>query len=102
MRTPQVGEVALEERGDEIVAPCSGLGIVLSQERPRQATAHPQLVDRLLPDVHQSKSLQLDEGDSSGERLRGEAHQFGRCAPQDEEAARTVVVGGEHPQDRGP
>ena len=97
---PQLGEVALQVRPDELLPPERARGLGRGQEGEREAAAQPQRVGLILADLVQGQALELVEGDAAGERLRALAQQLGRGAPQDQEARRQAFPIRQHPQHR--
>jgi hypothetical protein len=65
----QLGEVALEERGDEVLAPRDALVVVGGEESPGESSSYPALGKAGGRKLLESKALQMNQGHPPRQRL---------------------------------
>ena len=81
---PEFREVPRQKRADEPVAPAAACGFRSRQERAREPTPQPEPFQ--VVHIGEVEAIEFVERDASGERLRRLTQEFGRSAPQYEEA----------------
>lgn len=101
----ELGDVPLEERGDEIGSPREALVVGAGQERARKAASNEESPVTSHLELGDVEPRHLDVRDATCERLRCAADQIERCAAENQEArmpGRSIRENPEQRQQIGP